>query len=209
MDPANNKGVTIVKQPFDMDLFMNRQVDSASAMTYNELAQVLETKNPKTGKLYKLCDLNVIKMENVGTGDARGRHLHRRDNWIKDKANQATAKKFLAASFKGWIYCRDHAEDCVKIVLERARRCRGPPDVADERDQRAVWPAAGHRHHGQGGVQRTAKIAKQFGVIKKPPSGAYRDDLAKAAVAPLKARASTSTARSGRRPTSRSTAGGK
>ena len=31
-------------------------------MTYNELAQVLETKNPKTGKLYTLNDLNVFKM---------------------------------------------------------------------------------------------------------------------------------------------------
>ena len=34
---------------------------------------------------------------------------------------------------------------------------------------------------------RTAKIAKQFKVIKKAPSGAYRSDLAKAAVAQLKA----------------------
>src|SRR6478672_4367855 len=50
MDPAHNKGVTIVKQPFDMNLFMKRQIDAASAMTYNELAQVLESKNPKTGK---------------------------------------------------------------------------------------------------------------------------------------------------------------
>ena len=51
-----------------MNLFLNHQVDSASAMTYNELAQVLESKNPKTGKLYTLKDLNVIKMQNVGTG---------------------------------------------------------------------------------------------------------------------------------------------
>jgi NitT/TauT family transport system substrate-binding protein len=34
---------------------------------------------------------------------------------------------------------------------------------------------------------RTASIAKQFGVIKNSPSGAYRTDLAKAAVAQLKA----------------------
>ena len=60
--------MTIVQQPFDMNLFLQRQVDSASAMTYNELAQVLETKNPTTGKLYTLADLNVIKMQNVGTG---------------------------------------------------------------------------------------------------------------------------------------------
>src|SRR5918912_4281874 len=51
MDPQHNKGVKIVKQPFDMQLFLRRQIDAASAMTYNELAQVLESKNPKTGKL--------------------------------------------------------------------------------------------------------------------------------------------------------------
>jgi hypothetical protein len=34
---------------------------------------------------------------------------------------------------------------------------------------------------------QTAKIAKQFGVIKKAPSGAYRTDLAKQAIAGLKA----------------------
>jgi hypothetical protein len=33
---------------------------------------------------------------------------------------------------------------------------------------------------------RTAQISKQFKVINKLPTGAYRDDLAKAAVAQLK-----------------------
>jgi len=35
---------------------------------------------------------------------------------------------------------------------------------------------------------RTASIAKQFGVIKKAPTGAYRTDLAAKAVAELKAK---------------------
>src|SRR5436853_6523407 len=95
MDPSKNKGVTIVKQPFDMNLFMQRKVDSASAMTYNELAQVLETKNPKTGKLTKLGDLNVLKMQNVGTGMLEDGILTT-DKWISDKSHQAIAKKFLA-----------------------------------------------------------------------------------------------------------------
>ena len=38
MNPAMNQGVTIVQQPFDMNLFLKHQVDSASAMTYNALA---------------------------------------------------------------------------------------------------------------------------------------------------------------------------
>ena len=76
MDPK--KDVTIVNQPFDMNLFLNKQVDAAAAMTYNELAQVLETKNPKTGKLYKPSDLNVIKMEDRRHRDAGGRRLRPR-----------------------------------------------------------------------------------------------------------------------------------
>src|SRR5436309_14479838 len=46
MDPSKNKGVTIVQQPFDMNLFLQKKIDSASAMSYNELAQVLESKHP-------------------------------------------------------------------------------------------------------------------------------------------------------------------
>ena len=37
-------------------------------MTYNELAQVLESKNPTTGNLYTLNDLNVFKLQDEGTG---------------------------------------------------------------------------------------------------------------------------------------------
>ena len=36
-----------------------------------------------------------------------------RGDWIKDAKNQATAVKFLEASFKGWIYCRDHLTECM------------------------------------------------------------------------------------------------
>src|SRR5213595_1368319 len=61
MDPQKNQGVKIFNQPFDMNAFLQRKVDAAAAMTYNELAQVLESKNPKTGKLYTLKDINVIK----------------------------------------------------------------------------------------------------------------------------------------------------
>jgi NitT/TauT family transport system substrate-binding protein len=188
MDPAKNKGVTIVKQPFDMNLFMKRQVDSASAMTYNELAQVLETKNPKTGKLTKLSDLNVLKMEQVGTGMLED-GVFTTEKWIADKGHQATAKKFLAASLKGWVYCRDHLADCTKIVLAQGPTLLGGHQKWMMNEINAlIWPAPqGVGIMDKAAFNRTAKIAKQFKVIKKTPSGAYRDDLAKAAVAQLKA----------------------
>ncbi len=82
MDP--DKDVTLVQQQFDMVAFLKHEIDAASAMTYNELAQVLETKNPDTGKLYKLSDLNVFKYSDLGTGMLQD-GIFVRGDWIKEQ----------------------------------------------------------------------------------------------------------------------------
>ena len=176
MDPTQNKGVTIVQQPFDMNLFLKHQVDSASAMTYNELAQVLESKNPKTGKLYQLSDLNVIKMQNVGTGMLED-GLFSTGKWLKSSANQAIAVKFIKASLQGWIYCRDHAGRVrLRDPEGRADAAEGPPDVDDERDQQARLAVGRERdrRHEQGRVQpdggdREAVRRDQEGTVGRVP----------------------------------------
>ncbi|HSB38734.1 MAG TPA: ABC transporter substrate-binding protein [Gaiellaceae bacterium] len=176
--------VTIVNQPFDMNLFLKKQVDAAAAMTYNELAQVLETKNPATGKLYKPSDLNVIKMNDVGTGMLEDGVFVRGD-WIANKDNQATAKKFLAASFKGWIYCRDHVNECTQIVLNNGPTLgKGHQTWMMNEINALIWPAPkGIGVMDKAAYDRTAKIAQDFKVIKKAPSAdAYRTDLAQDAV---------------------------
>jgi NitT/TauT family transport system substrate-binding protein len=181
MDPK--KDVTIVNQPFNMDLFLTRQVDAAAAMTYNELAQILETENPKTGKLYQPSDLNVIKLEDAGTGMLEDGVFVRGD-WIADKDNQETAKKFLAASFKGWIYCRNHVTECTQIVLDNGPTLGTGHQTWQMNEINAlIWPAPdGIGVMNKADYQQTAKIAQQFGVIKKAPSAdAYRTDLAQEA----------------------------
>ncbi|MEX2210580.1 MAG: ABC transporter substrate-binding protein [Gaiellaceae bacterium] len=115
IDPQSD--VEVIAQPFDMNLFINREVDAAAAMTYNELAQVLETENPDTGELYQLEDLNVMLMSDLGTG-ALEDGIFVREDWISDPANQDVAVRFLKASLKGWIYCRDNPDDCVQYVLD-------------------------------------------------------------------------------------------
>jgi NitT/TauT family transport system substrate-binding protein len=182
MDPK--KDVTIVNQPFNMDLFLNRQVDAAAAMTYNELAQVLETTNPKTGKLYQPSDLNVIKMNDVGTGMLED-GIFVRGDWIKDKDHQKIAKRFLAASFKGWIYCRDHVAECTKIVLDNGPTLgKGHQTWQMNEINALIWPAPnGIGVMDKKAFDQTAEIAQKFGVIKKAPgSDAYRTDLAQDAV---------------------------
>jgi NitT/TauT family transport system substrate-binding protein len=186
LDP--HKDVTLVKQNFDMNAFLKREIDAASAMTYNELAQVLETKNPKTGKLYKLSDMNVFKMSTLGTGMLQD-GIFVRGDWIKSKANQALSVKFLTASLKGWAYCRDHFRECVNIVVANGTALpRGHQSWQMNEANALIWP----NRLGVGVMEptsfnTTADIAYRFEVIKKKASkAAYRSDLAKKAVAALK-----------------------
>ncbi len=210
MDPNHNKGVTIVQQPFDMNLFLQHKVDSASAMTYNELAQVLESKNPKTGKLYTLADLNVIKMQDVGTGMLED-GLFSTGKWLSSKANQAVAVKFIAASLQGWIYCRDHVATCVNLTLKEGPTLpKGHQTWQMNELNKLIWPnASGIGLMGTADFARTAKIAQQFGVISKAPKGAYRTDLAKLAIASLKASGQNVYGKSYKPLTIKLTAGGK
>jgi NitT/TauT family transport system substrate-binding protein len=210
MDPTKNKGVTIVQQPFDMNLFLQRKIDSASAMTYNELAQVLESKNPKTGKLYQLADLNVITMESAGTAMLED-GIFVRGDWIQSTTNQATAKKFLEASFQGWAYCRDHLAECTSIVLKNSPILpRGHQRWMMNEINALTWPAPqGVGVMNQKAFTRTASISRQFGVIKKLPKGAYRTDLAKAALTALKAKGVDTVGAKWKKASVKVTAGGK
>jgi NitT/TauT family transport system substrate-binding protein len=188
MDPVHQKGVKIFQQPFDMNFFMKREVQAASAMTYNELAQVLEQVNPKTGKLTKLSDLNVIPMQKVGTGMLED-GIFTTGSWIKSKAHQAIARKFLVASFKGWIYCRDHWRACVNVVLSKGTALpRGHQTWQMNEINALIWPAKlGIGMMNTADYKRTAAIARRYANLKKLPGHeAYRTDLAKAADAVLK-----------------------
>jgi NitT/TauT family transport system substrate-binding protein len=186
MDP--DKDVTLVQQQFDMVAFLKNEIDSASAMTYNELAQVLETKNPATGKLYKLSDLNVFKYSTLGTGMLQD-GIFVRGDWIAQKKNQALAVKFLEATFKGWIYCRDHYKECTNIVVSQGTALpKGHQTWQMNEINALIWPnRLGIGIMDPAEYAKTAKISHDFKVIKKPASKAsYRADLAKRAVANLK-----------------------
>jgi NitT/TauT family transport system substrate-binding protein len=192
IDPAKSSDVTIVNQPFNMDLFLQHQVDAAAAMTYNELAQVLETKDPATGKLYQLSDLNVFKMSSpqVGTGMLED-NVFVRGDWLKNATNQGTLVKFLGASIAGWVYCRDHQADCVNIVLKNGSLLgRGHQTWELNEINKLIWPYAlvvGLVSPAQ--LKYTETIAQKYGVIKALPSaGAVNYTYVKRALAQAKAK---------------------
>jgi len=185
IDPQSD--TQIVAQPFDMNLFLNREVDAAAAMTYNELAQVLESENPDTGELYQLEDLNVFLMSELGTG-ALEDGIFVREDWIAEEANQDIATRFLKASFKGWVYCRDNPDECVQYVLDA-----GP--TLGEGHQRwmmnevnaLIWPnEGGIGVMDEGDYETTTTIAKDYGIIKNEAGDdAYTSEYAEAAVQAL------------------------
>ncbi|QKJ18441.1 ABC transporter substrate-binding protein [Microbacterium hominis] len=109
--------VEIITQDFNMNAFLQGDIDAAQAMTYNEYAQLLETANPDTGELYQPEDFNVISYQDTVGGmlqDAIWADTERLDS---DEAYAETAVKFLKAVVKGWAFARDNPEEAAEITL--------------------------------------------------------------------------------------------
>lgn len=188
IDPADPAAVTIVDQPFDMDLFLRREVDAAAATTYNELAQVLAATNPATGQPYTLDDLTIFLMEAEGTGMLEDGVFARQD-WLAAPGNREIAVRFLRASFRGWIACREQPAACVDATLA-AQPTLGRTHQAWMLNEvnALIWPSPdGIGVLERAAFDRTAAIAVRFGVLATPPSpAAVRDDLARAALAGIR-----------------------
>ncbi len=109
--------VELVGQNFDMLALLNRELDAAEAMIYNEYAQLLEAENPDTGELYQPEDFNVIDFNEVGTAMLQDAVWVNAD-WIAEEGNEDVAVRFLKATFRGWIHCLDNFDECVDVVLD-------------------------------------------------------------------------------------------
>jgi len=182
-DPATQYQKVI--QAFDMKAFLAREIDAAEAMIYNEYAQVLEATDPATGELYKPEQLNVINWNDYRVAMLQDA-IFARKAWLEQGNNRDVAVRFIRASLKGWIYCRDHADDCVQYTTEAGSQLgAGHQKWMMNEVNALVWPSPG----GVGMVdpvfwQQTVKVAMTSGIIKSTPSiDAYTTDLVKEALA--------------------------
>jgi len=194
LDPA--KDVTLVQQQFDMQALLKGDIDAAQAMTYNEYAQVLEAKNPKTGKLYQPSDFAVLNWNDVGTAMLQDAVWANTDKLQSDTAYQDTTVKFLTGALKGWAFCRDNAEKCRDIVVAKGSKLGNSHQLWQMNEiNKLIWPSPG----GIGvvdtaawtrtvGVALKAKNAEGKTVLTAQPEGlAYTNDYARKAVDALKA----------------------
>jgi NitT/TauT family transport system substrate-binding protein len=193
IDPS--KDVTLVQQQFDMQALLKGDIDAAQAMIYNEYAQVLEAKNPKTGKLYTPEDFNMIDWNKEGTAMLQDAIWADTSKLQSDTAYQDQTVKFLEASFKGWIYCRDHPTECRDIVVAKGSKLGASHQLWQMNEiNKLIWPSP----NGIGIVDKSAwdqtvqiaehtKNAEGDTVLTKAPEGlAYTNQYAQKAVDALK-----------------------
>lgn len=186
-DPENPDDVVIAQQAFDMNAFLNREIDAASAMTYNELAQVLEyVGDGGAFPVYTLADLNVLDFNEYGTAMLED-GIFARAEWLAEEGNEEIAIKFLRASFRGWIACRDDAQACVDFVLEAGPTLGLGHQLWQMNEvNKLIWPSeAGIGLMDAEAFDITAQIALDYGVISTAAEGegvSYRTDLAQAAL---------------------------
>ncbi|CAN5348435.1 ABC transporter substrate-binding protein [soil metagenome] len=140
LDPA--KDVSLVQQNFDESGLLDGSIDAAQAMTYNEYAQILETVNPATGKLFQPSELNVINWNDEGTAMLQDAIWANTDKLKNDPTYQATTVKFLTAALKGWIYARDNPQKAADIVVAKGSQLGASHQLWQTNEiNKLIWPS--------------------------------------------------------------------
>ncbi len=191
------KGISLVQQAFDMKGFLAGDIDAAQAMTYNEYAQVLESVNPTTGKLYTPADLNVINWNDQGTAMLQDAIWADANKLASDKAYQDETVKFIKASIKGWVYARDNPQKAADIVTAAGSTLGTSHQLWMTNEvNKLIWPS---KDGGIGTIDtkawdNTVKIAlgtkNDTGstiITKDPPKSAYTNTYIAKALSQLKA----------------------
>ncbi|MCC7276498.1 MAG: ABC transporter substrate-binding protein [Alphaproteobacteria bacterium] len=100
--------VTVVPQAVSMAPFIDRQIDVATVMLFNEL-NVLKTRGVK--------DFTVFRAEDYGVSFPSDTVIVN-EKLIAERPQ--TVQAFLNGSMRGWKYAAEHQEEAVDIVLKAA-----------------------------------------------------------------------------------------
>lgn len=186
--------VKIVTQDFNMNAFLQGDIDAAQAMTYNEFAQVLETPNPDTGELYQPEDFNVISYADTEGGMLQDAIWADTDRLESDDEYADTTVAFLKAVIKGWAFARDNVETAAEITVA-AGSTWGPSHelwMANETNK-LIWPAdngigvideAAWDQTVQGALSAVNEQGQNL-ITAEPPATAYDNTYIEQAIADL------------------------
>ncbi|WP_431795396.1 ABC transporter substrate-binding protein [Microbacterium enclense] len=193
--------VQITTQDFSMNALLDKDVDAAQAMTYNELAQLLETVDPATGELYTMDDINVISYEDTAGAMLQDAIWADTQRLSDDPAYADAATRFLKAVIKGWVFARDNPTEAADITYAAATAPNvstfpvGPVHQLWQMNEvnKLIWTGGDFGLIDSAAWDQTVEGAlaakNQDGlnlITTEPPASAYSNDYLEDALAALK-----------------------
>ncbi len=171
-------GVTLMKQAFNVDAFLQKQADCISVMTYNEYNQILEA-GVKAEDIV-VFNYSDYKVNNLEDG------LYVSADKLKDPKFVETMAKFVKASMKGWADMRKDPKGAVAAVLKN-----DASGSQTEAHQTSMVAEVNKLTEGSDGTLDIATAEQTVAnlmqgdtpVITKKPEGAWTDVVMKAALA--------------------------
>ena len=109
-DGADENGVDVLKQGFNVDPLLQRQADCISTMTYNEYWQVLDAG-------VSADDLITFKYEDQGVATLED-GLYVLEDRLSEDGFSDKLERFVRASMKGWKWAEENPEEAALIVLD-------------------------------------------------------------------------------------------
>ncbi len=170
---GGDKGVTVLKQGFNVDPLLQKQADCVSTMTYNEYWQVIDAGiSPDELITFKYEDEGVATLEDG---------LYVLEDNLKDPAFVDTMVRFVRASMKGWKWAEENPDEAAEIVLEN-----DATGAQTEKHQKRMMAEVAKLTAGSNGAldpadyQRTVDTLLSGGsdpVITKEPEGAWTHEI--------------------------------
>ncbi|KEO60465.1 ABC transporter substrate-binding protein [Thioclava indica] len=174
---GGDKGVTVLKQGFNVDPLLQKQAACISTMTYNEYLQVLDAGiAPDQLVTFKYEDEGVATLEDG---------LYVMEDSLKDPAFVERMAKFVKASMEGWKYAEEHPDEAAQIVLDNDET-----GAQTLHHQEGMMKEVAKLTEGTDGMldpadyERTVKVLLEGGsdpVITKQPEGAWTHAVTDAA----------------------------
>ncbi len=177
-DGADENGVAVLKQGFNVDPLLQRQADCISTMTYNEYWQVIDAGvSPDELVTFKYEDQGVATLEDG---------LYVLEDRLSDPAFKDAMERFVRASMKGWKWAEENPEEAAMIVLEYDET-----GAQTETHQKRMMGEIAKLTAGSNGALDPADYERTVGsllsggsdpVITKAPEGAWTHDITDAAL---------------------------
>jgi len=171
-------GYTAVQvAPEDVTGLLDESLAGTEVEVYDGYARILEATNPATSKQYTTDDVVTFDPADYQSNVLQDA-VFARSAWLDATGNGDTASSFLSAVVKGWVYCRDHQEDCVQFTVKAGSGLGTTHQRWMLNEVNAlIWPSSpafGELDAVQ--WQRTIDVTLNAGLITKRPGTEAFDD---------------------------------